>query len=63
MTDSIQQEVIKKVAAATKELQDAHRIAVNQNPMAQDLPVFQKLVALQKELGEVMQGISKVRGL
>jgi hypothetical protein len=59
----IQQEIIKKISAATKELQDAHRLAVKQNPMAQDLPVFQKLVRLQKELGEAMQEISKVRGL
>lgn len=60
---SVQQEVIKKINGAAKEILAAHTLAVQTNPMAESLPVFQKLVQLQKQLGEVMQEISKVRGL
>lgn len=63
MTESVQQEVIKKLSAASKELQEAHRLAVKKNPMAQDLPVFQRVLKMQKDLTEVMQEVSKVRGL
>ena len=60
---SVQQAVIKDIAAAAKTLLGAHSAAVKANPMAQDLPVFKRLMELQKELGTVMQEISKVRGL
>lgn len=63
MTDNVQQDVIKKVASASAELFAAHQLAIKKNPMAQDLPVFQRLLKVQKELGEIMQEISKVRGL
>lgn len=62
-TNETQQEIIKLLNGAAKDLLAAHAIAVKKNPMAQDLPVFQLLLRLQKELGECMQGISKVRGL
>ena len=60
---SVQQEVIKHVNSASASLKEAYSLAVRTNPMAQDLPAFLKLVELQKELGTVMQQISKVRGL
>ena len=60
---SVQQEVIQKLNVAAKELLAAHSLAAKANPMAQDLPVFQRLMELQKELGTLMQGISRVRGL
>ncbi len=60
---SVQQEVIKQVNEASKNLLGAYSLATQTNPMAADLPVFQKLLELQKELGTVMQNISKVRGL
>ena len=63
MSTSVQQDVIKLVSEASKKLLEAHALAVKTNPMAQDLPVFVTVQRLQKELGEVMQGVSKVRGL
>lgn len=63
LSPSVQQDIIKLVNAASKELLEAHALAVKKNPMSQDLPVFQRLMRLQKELGECMQEISKVRGL
>lgn len=60
---SVQQEVIKDISAAAKTLLGAHSTAVKANPMAQDLPVFKRLMEMQKELGTIMQEISKVRGL
>lgn len=60
---SVQQEVIQKLNVAAKELLAAHSLATKANPMAQDLPVFQRLMEMQRELGTLMQGISKVRGL
>lgn len=63
MADSVQQEVIKLISSASAELGAAHKVAVKKNPMAQDLPVFLKLQAIQKDLGEAMREVSKVRGL
>lgn len=63
MSTSVQQDVIKLVNEASKKLLEAYSLAVKANPMAQDLPVFKRLMELQKELGTVMQEISKVRGL
>lgn len=60
---SVQQNVIKQVSEAAKVLLSAHTMAVKANPMAESLPVFQRILVLQKELGTVMQEISKVRGL
>ena len=63
MADSVQQEIIKLLGGAAKEILAAHSLAVKKNPMAQDLPVFQQLQRLQKDLGTAMQEISRVRGL
>lgn len=63
VTDSVQQEIVKLINKASKDILEAHSIAVKKNPMAQDLPVFQQLLGVQKDLGNIMQGISKVRGL
>lgn len=60
---SVQQEVIKMINGAAKEVLAAHSLAVKTNPMAENLPVFQQLLVLQKKLGDAMQEISKVRGL
>lgn len=63
MADNTQQEIIKLINGAAKDLLAAHSIAVKKNPMAQDLPVFKELMEVQKSLGTIMQGVSKVRGL
>lgn len=63
MTENIQQQIIKLLNGAAKEILAAHQLGVGKNPMAQDLPVFQRLLQLQKELGTAMQEISRVRGL
>lgn len=63
MTNSLQQEIIKKLNGAAKEILAAHQLAVQKNPMAQDLPVFIELLGVQKKLGDAMQAISKLRGL
>lgn len=63
MADNTQQEIIKLINGAAKDLLAAHSIAVKKNPMAQDLPVFKELMEAQRSLGTIMQGVSKVRGL
>lgn len=63
MADNTQQEIIKLINGAAKDLLAAHSIAVKKNPMAQDLPVFKELMEVQRGLGNIMQGVSKVRGL
>lgn len=63
MTASVSKQVIAHVNQASKELLEAYSLATKTNPMAVDLPAFQELLATQKKLGELMQKISKVRGL
>jgi hypothetical protein len=60
---SVRDGIITKISAAANELSNAYLDAVKANPMAADLPVFQKLQKLQKELTAVMQEVNKVRGL
>ncbi len=60
---NVSQEVIKKINEGAGCLSAAYAMAVQKNGMAADLPCFQRLMELQKELGTVMQQISKVRGL
>ena len=60
---SVQQDVIKQISEAAKQLLAAHQLAVKTNAMSESLPVFQKLLKLQRELGDVMQEVSKIRGL
>lgn len=60
---SVQQEVIKQISEASKVLLAAYSTATKANPMAEDLPVFQRMMQIQRELGTVMQEVSKVRGL
>jgi len=60
---SQQQEVIRQLNEASKLILGAYSLAINTNPMAADLPVFQDLLQLQKNLAEMMQQVGKVRGL
>lgn len=63
MTGSVQKTIQQHLNTAAKELQAAHSLAVKTNPMAADLPVFISVAKMQKDVGELMQGVSKVRGL
>ncbi len=60
---SVQKEIQQHLNTAAKELQAAVALATKTNPMAADLPVFISMTAMQKEMGTLMQQVSKVRGL
>ena len=61
--EGVQQVVIRKLNEASKLVLEAYSLATKTNAMAQDLPVFQEMLKEQKKLGELMQQVSKVRGL
>lgn len=68
MTDRTQEakpavQIMHHLKNAAGELLAAYQLATKTNPMAADLPVFIQVQRLQKEIGEAMQAISKVRGL
>lgn len=60
---SIQKEIQTHLNTAAKELQAAIALATKTNPMSADLPVFISIAKMQKDIGELMQLVSKVRGL
>lgn len=55
--------VIKKLSDALEALRLAHLIAINAHSLANDLPVFQRIQMLQKEISSVMIDVNKLRGL
>ena len=60
---SIQKTIQTHLNTAAKELQAACSLATKTNPMSADLPVFMAVAKMQKDIGELMQQVSKVRGL
>jgi len=60
---SAKAEIITYVVQAQKALNDGHSAAVKANSLAFDIACIQDLQRLSKELGLVMQAISKLRGL
>lgn len=60
---SVKQKVIALLNEASAKLLEAHTTAQKANPMIQDVPVFQAMVKHQKEIGELMQQVNKLRGL
>lgn len=60
---SIRDNIINRLSTAQLALSEAYQLGVGKNPMAADLPVFQEMQALGKEIATVMQKVSKVRGL
>lgn len=56
-------QVMQHLNQASKELLEAYNLATKTNPMAADLPVFHEIMAMQKKVGDLMQQVSKVRGL
>ena len=59
----VKQQVIALLNEASAKLLEAHATAQKANPMIQDVPVFQAMVKHQKEIGELMQQVNKLRGL
>ncbi len=60
---SVQKEIQQHLNEAAKSLQAAHALAVKTNAMSADLPVFISVAQMQKDVGVLMQQVSKVRGL
>lgn len=60
---SVQKEIQQHLNDAAKSLQAAHGLAVKTNSMSADLPVFMEVAKMQKDVGTLMQQVSKVRGL
>lgn len=61
--ETVQDSIIQHLNRASHELMSAYQQAVNRNPMAADLPVFQQMKLKQAEITAMMQAVSKVRGL
>ena len=55
--------VIRALAGAVQDLTFAYRSGVDANAMCGSVPVFQRMQDMQKELGTMMQTVSKMRGL
>ena len=56
-------EIVTHLRNAGESMQSAWATAVKANPMASDLPAFQKLKDMEKELARLMMEVTKVRGL
>ena len=56
-------EIIVDLRNAAESLRKAWTAAVKANPMASDLPAFQRLKDMEKELAKLMLDVTKVRGL
>jgi hypothetical protein len=55
--------IMNALGGAQNDLKAAYAIAVQANPMAQDVAVFQKIKNIQAQLSEVMLELNKLRGL
>lgn len=60
---STREEVVGKIKESYQALGDALSIATKANPLAADVPVFQKMQALAKEVSALMLEVNKLRGL
>lgn len=55
--------VMQKLQNAMQELTLAHSLAVQANPMAAELPIFQQIQGMAKDLQPLMVAMHKLRGL
>lgn len=55
--------VIRHLNNAVQEVAKAYQTGAEANPMCADVAVFQKMTAMQKELGAMMLEVNKMRGL
>lgn len=56
-------EIVTHLKNAGESLRSAWTTAVKANPMASDLPAFQRLKDMEKELARLMLDVTKVRGI
>lgn len=64
MTNSTQdkQSIINELANASRALQQAFKVGTELNAMAADVPAFQRMQAMVKELNALMLEVNKLRG-
>ncbi len=55
--------VLGKIKDSSQALSEAYALAMGANPLAADVPVFQKMQALAKEVSALMLEVNKLRGL
>lgn len=55
--------IVQELNVAIGALANASQAAQKANPMAADVPVFQRITAMQKEIGAMMLEVNKVKGL
>lgn len=60
---TIKEQVITELGEALKSTQRAYNIAVGAQPLAADIPAFQRVQQLSREIQDLMQLISRLRGL
>lgn len=60
---SVKDKVTKHLSNANQSLLEAHMVALTANPLAGDVPAFQKMQGLAKELSALMLEVNKLRGL
>ena len=56
-------EVINALSAASGALDIAWKIGFDANTLASELPAFQKMQTLKKDINDLMLQVSKLRGL
>jgi hypothetical protein len=61
--DSPKQQIMKKLSNVIQELAQAYNVACKTNPMASDLPVFQQMQGIGKDVNGMLIAVSKLRGL
>lgn len=57
------QVVIQHMNDAIQAIAKAYQVGTEANAMAADVAVFQRMQAMQKELGAMMLDVNKMRGL
>lgn len=57
------QVIIQSLQDGVQALALAYKQGTEANPMCADVPVFQRMTAMQKELGAMMLEVNKMRGL
>lgn len=60
---TIKEQVITELGEALKSTQHAYNIAVGAQPLAADIPAFQQVQKVSRDIQDLMQQISRLRGL
>lgn len=56
-------QVIQELKVAGDALRNAWSWGVKGNPLAAEIPAFQRMKELEKELGQIMLAVTKLRGM